>query len=310
MALYLVTGGAGFIGSNIVERLVASGEQVRVIDDLSSGRLENLEHVKDEIEFIEGTICDAEATLDAVRGADYVLHLAARPSVMESINQPELGHRANIDGTFNVMMAAREAGVKRLVFSSSAAVYGNSAALPSREDFRPGPLSGYAVAKVTGEYYAKVFAGLYGLPTVVLRYFNVFGQRQNPDSQYSSVIPKFISLMLQGERPTIFGDGEQSRDFVHVENIYRANMLACRADGVEGGLFNVAAGQPSSVNDLAMTINRLLGTNIEPEYAPERPGEVKHSAADISRARELLGFEPAVRFEEGLAETIKWYRNR
>jgi UDP-glucose 4-epimerase len=308
MSFYLVTGGAGFIGSNIVERLVARGERVRVLDDFSSGKRENLAAVVDRVELLQGTICDAALVRYALRDADYVLHLAARPSVIESIERPDLCHAGNVTGTFNVLMAAREAGVKRLVFSASAAAYGNSAPLPNREDAAPDPLSPYAVAKVTGEYYCKTFAELYSLPTVALRYFNVFGPRQNPHSQYASVIPKFITMMLRGEPPTIFGDGEQTRDFVHVENVFRANLLACQAPGVEGRLFNIAAGRAVSVNELAATIGRILGKPIAPVHAAERPGEVRHSTADIARARQLLGYEPSVGFEDGLRQTVEWYR--
>jgi len=310
MARYLVTGGAGFIGSNIVERLVARGDDVCVLDDFSSGKPENLQDVRGLIELIEGSICDpADITL-AVKDADYVLHLAARPSVPESVERPDLSHEANVNGTFNMLMAAREAEVKRFVFSSSAAVYGDTPVLPNREELAPDPLSAYAVAKITGEYYCKIFTQLYGLPTVRLRYFNVFGPKQNPKSQYASVIPAFISRALAGEAPVIYGDGEQTRDFVHVENIFRANMLACETDDAVGGVFNIAGGRSISVNELAATITQIAGGDVRPVHGPERPGEVKHSAADITRARQLLGYEPAIGFEDGLAQTIDWYRGQ
>jgi len=308
MAKYLITGGAGFIGSNIAERLAADGQHVRIIDNLSTGRRQNVAAFAGRVEMIEGDICDVRHITSAMQGVDYVLHLAARPSVPASVENPRQCHEANIDGTFNVLMAARDARVKRVVYSASSSAYGNSAQLPNREDYAPGPLSPYAVAKLVGEYYCKVFTEIYGLECVSLRYFNVFGPRQNPASQYAAVIPKFITSLLEGKAPVIFGDGEQTRDFTFVENVYRANVLACTAEGAPGQVFNVACGQPISVKKLVDVLNEILGTHIAAEHLPERPGDVKHSSADITRARTILKFEPAVDLRTGLERTVAWYK--
>jgi len=310
MAYYLLTGGGGFIGSNIAERLIRDGERVRIIDNFSTGRRENLAGLNGSIELIEGDITDMATVRRAVDGIDYVLHLAARPSVPASVADPQSCHEANIDGTFNVLIAARDAGVRRLVYSASSSAYGDSPELPNRETFAPRPLSPYAVAKLTGEYYCKIFTELYDLECVSLRYFNVFGPRQNPASQYAAVIPKFITALLAGERPTIFGDGEQTRDFTFVENVYLANRIACTAEGAAGQVFNCACGKPITINELVAVLNEILGTSIQPQHLDERPGDVKHSAADVTMAREMLKFEPPVDLKTGLEQTIEWYRKQ
>ncbi|NQT20153.1 MAG: SDR family oxidoreductase, partial [Planctomycetes bacterium] len=282
MPKYLLTGGGGFIGSNIAERLVKDGDDVRIIDNFSTGRKENIADFLDKIELIEGDICNAADIEKAVDGVDYVLHLAAKPSVPASVADPRGCHEANIDGTFNVLMAAREAGVKRVVYSASSSAYGDTLELPNKETFAPRPLSPYAVAKLVGEYYCKVFTEIFGLECVSLRYFNVFGPKQNPKSQYAAVIPKFILMLLNGEQPTIFGDGEQLRDFTFVENVYIANKLACTAPGAAGKLFNCACGSPISINKLVEVLNDVLGMSIAPVHLDERPGDVKDSAADVT----------------------------
>jgi len=308
MAKYLLTGGAGFIGSNIAERLLNDGDEVRVIDNFSTGCRENIADFLDRIELIEGDICKTDDVSKAVDGVDYVLHIAARPSVPASIADPRACHEANIDGTFNVLMAARDAGVRRVVYSASSSAYGDSPELPNKETFAPRPLSPYAVAKLTGEYYCKVFTEIFGLECVSLRYFNVFGPRQNPASQYAAVIPKFILMLLNGESPTIYGDGKQMRDFTFVENVYQANKLACTADGAAGQLFNCACGEPISINELVDALNEVLGTDIKPEYMAERAGDVKDSAADISKARDILNFDPTIDLRTGLERTVEWYK--
>jgi len=308
MAKFLLTGGAGFIGSNIAQRLLRDGHAVRIIDNFTTGRRENLAEFENQIELIEGDICKTADINRATAGVDYVVHLAAKPSVIASVEDPRACHEANIDGTFNVLMAARDANVKRLVFSASSSVYGDTPELPNRETFAPRPLSPYAIAKVTGEYYCKVFSEIYALQCVSLRYFNVFGPKQNPDSQYAAVIPKFIAALLEGKAPVIFGDGDQTRDFTFVENVYRANVLACTAEGVAGEVFNIACGEPISVNRLVEELNKILGTAIEPVYEAERPGEVKYSAADVGKARKLLKFEATVDIENGLRQTVEWYK--
>jgi UDP-glucose 4-epimerase len=305
VAKYLVTGAAGFIGSNIVQELVARGDEVRALDNLSTGRMANLESLESQIEFVREDIQNAEAVAEAVRGVDYVLHQAALPSVPRSVEDPLASHEANATGTLNVLIAARDAGVKRVVYASSSAVYGNSPTLPKQEDMPTDPLSPYAVNKLAGEQYCKVFTVLYGLPTVALRYFNVFGPRQDPTSQYAAAIAAFVTTMLQGRPPTIYGDGLQSRDFTYVSNVVTANLLACEREEAVGCTVNIACGQRITLLDLVAEINNLLGTAIEPIFAPERPGDVKHSLADISRARATLGFEPAIGLREGLARTIE-----
>ncbi len=305
---YLVTGGAGFIGSNIVDRLVSAGEEVRVLDDFSTGKRENIEHNLDKIEFIEGSITDFEVVKEAVEGIDYVLHQAALPSVPRSVADPITSNRANIDGTLNVLVAARDAGVKRVVFAASSSAYGDTPRLPKSEDMPPNPLSPYALTKLAGEQYCTIFYKIYGLETVSLRYFNVFGPRQDPSSQYAAVVPKFIEKMLAGEKPIIYGDGHQTRDFTYVSNNVEANLLACTAPNVGGEVINIACGESYSLLELVNCINKILGTSIEPIFEPERPGDVKHSLADITKAEKLLGFKPLVGFEEGLKAVINTMR--
>jgi UDP-glucose 4-epimerase len=305
LALYLVTGAAGFIGSNIVEELVKRGESVRALDNLATGRRSNIEPFLDSVEFVQGSITDDTLLASAMRGVDYVLHQAALPSVPRSVEDPLSAHEANATGTLKVLMAARDAGVKRVVYASSSSVYGESPTLPKREDMPTEPLSPYAVNKLTGEEYCKVFARIYGLPTVALRYFNVFGPRQDPKSQYAAAIPGIASRMLRGERPILYGDGEQTRDFTYVQNVVSANLLACQREEAVGLAMNVATGERISLLELVSILNEVLGTDIAPEFAPPRAGDVKHSLADISLAERALGYRVEVGFKEGLARTVE-----
>ena len=308
MPRFLVTGGAGFIGSNIVLRLVADGQSVRVLDNLATGRRENLADAVGKFEFVEADIAELDAIRPAFEGVQYVLHQAALPSVPRSVRDPAATTTANVTGTLNMLIAARDAEVKRVVVASSSSVYGKEPRLPKQEDMRPQPISPYAASKLANEAYAAAFCEVYGLETVCLRYFNVFGPRQDPTSQYAAVIPLFIKAMLRGERPTIYGDGEQSRDFTFVANVVDANLLAAQARDAPGRVLNIACGSRTTVNDLVRTLNLILRTQIEPIYADPRPGDVKHSLADISAAREVLGYEPKTDFETGLAQTVEWYR--
>jgi UDP-glucose 4-epimerase len=311
MTTYLVTGGAGFIGSNIVERLVADGQDVRVLDNFATGKRENLRDVEGRITLVEGDLCDLATVQKAVAGVDYVLHQGAIPSVPRSVNDPIGSNRANVDGTLNLLVAARDAGVKRLVFAASSSAYGNTRKLPKVETIRPDPLSPYAASKLVGEHYCKIFTEVYGFETISLRYFNVFGPRQDPKSQYAAVIPLFITKMLRGEAPTVFGDGEQSRDFSHIDNVIHANLLATQARKTAAGkVYNIACGEHYTLNQLVAILNKLLGTDLKPIYADPRPGDVLHSHADIRRARKLLGYQPLVSFEEGLRRTVEWYRKQ
>lgn len=304
MAKYLVTGAAGFIGSNLVEVLVARGEQVVALDNLATGKLSNLSPFQSAIDFREADIGDESALAKALAGVDYVLHQAALPSVPRSIEEPLRSHESNATGTLKLLIAARDAGVKRLVYASSSSVYGDSPTLPKHEEMPTRPLSPYAVNKLAGEEYCKVFTRVYGLPTVSLRYFNVFGPRQDPKSQYAAVIPAFITSMLRGEAPTIHGDGLQTRDFTYVSNVVEANLLACHGEGAQGEALNIACGEQLSLVRLVEGINRHLGTQIKPVFGPPRPGDVRDSLADITRARQLLGYEPRVSVEAGLKRTI------
>ncbi|MDQ7063931.1 MAG: SDR family oxidoreductase [candidate division KSB1 bacterium] len=308
MASYLVTGGAGFIGSNLVHELVRRGEHVRVLDDLSTGRPENLRGILDKIEFIEGDICDEETVRRAMYGMDYVLHQAALPSVQRSVNNPIASNRVNVNGTLTLLMAAREQRVKRFVIASSSSVYGDTPVLPKVEDMPINPLSPYATSKLAAEKYAMNFYKLYGLPTVALRYFNVFGPRQNPKSQYAAVIPKFITAMLKGELPVVYGDGEQSRDFTFIENVVQANLQACHSEKAPGHVVNIACGQRYSLNDLLRMLERVLEVPANAVYESPRPGDVKHSLASIELARDVLDYKPQVSFEEGLRRTVAWYQ--
>ena len=310
MSSYLVTGGAGFIGSHIVDRLVEDGHEVRVLDDFSTGKMANIEHNLKQIELIEGSVADLETTRRAVEGADYVVHQAALPSVPRSVSDPITSNNINVDGTLNLLVAARDAGVKRLAYASSSSVYGNTPTLPKREDMPPDPLSPYALTKLAGEHYCRIFTSLYGLESVSLRYFNVFGPRQDPASHYAAVIPKFVTAVIRGERPVIYGDGLQSRDFTYVENNVEASLLACHAPEVVGEVLNIACGQRFTLLELVAALNRLLGTCIEPMFEPERPGDVKHSMADISKARKLMGFNPCIGFMEGLEKLVKWAKDQ
>ena len=308
-ATYLVTGGAGFIGSHIVHTLVGRGERVRVLDNFSTGRRDNLEAVAQRIELVEGDVREPSVVAAAAHGVDFVLHEAAQPSVAESVADPQSANEVNVRGTLNVLLAARDAGAKRFVLASSCAVYGNDPELPKRETMLPCPTSPYAVTKLAGEAYCAVFTKEYGLPTVCLRYFNVFGPRQDPHSEYSAVIAKFIHAGLRGEPLTIFGDGTQSRDFVYVANVVEANLLACQAPAAVGQVINLGSGETFSLLDLVGWLRRLLGTEkLEVTHKPPRPGDIQHSSSDIGRARELLGFNPTVDFGAGLENTIAYFR--
>ncbi|HOB75815.1 MAG TPA: SDR family oxidoreductase [Phycisphaerae bacterium] len=308
MPHYLVTGGAGFIGSHIVERLVKDGHSVRVIDNFSSGKRANLAPFGDKVELLEGDIRDRNDCRRACEGIEIIFHQAAVPSVPKSVDDPVTSHEANIDGTFNLLLAARDAGCRRVIYAASSSAYGDAVELPKRETARPEPLSPYAVNKLVGEYYCKIFSCCYGLQTVALRYFNVFGPRQDPKSQYAAAIPAFVTAILRDEPPTIYGDGEQTRDFTYIDNVVHANLLAANAPKVNGEVVNIACGERVSVNQIIRQINELLGRNVKPKYVPERPGDVKHSLADITAARELIGYQPLVSFEDGLRRAIEWYR--
>jgi nucleoside-diphosphate-sugar epimerase len=310
MSRYLVTGGAGFIGSNIVEELLIRDHEVRVVDNLITGKKENIEPFLDKIEFLEEDIRDYESCRRAVSGVDFVLHQAALPSVPRSIEDPILANDINVNGTLNLLLASKEAKVRRFVFASSSSVYGDDPTLPKIESTQGNPLSPYALTKRVGEKYCRVFSVIYGLPTISLRYFNIFGPRQDPASQYAAVIPSFISRMLAGNKPTIFGDGEQSRDFTFVGNVVEANFLATEVENVSGEAFNVGCGEKTTVNSLAARINEILNTDIDPEYDKPRPGDIRHSFADITNARDMLKFEPKIDFRKGLEKTIRWYQER
>jgi nucleoside-diphosphate-sugar epimerase len=308
MAQYLVTGGAGFIGSHLVEELVRRGARVRVVDNLVTGYRENLATVASRVEFIEGDLAQADVAKTASAGVDYVLHQAAIPSVPRSVTEPVFCHEANVNATLNLLVAARDAGVKRLVFAGSSSVYGNVAVLPTREDAPLDPLTPYALQKLIGEQYLKLFTSLYGLETVTTRYFNVFGPRQDPSSPYSGVISLFIRSLLDGRAPTIFGDGEQTRDFTYVANVVDGVLKACHAPGVAGQVINVATGGRVSLNTLFGTLRSLTDADVVPAYGPSRRGDIRDSQADIGRARALLGYSPTVEFPDGLARTLAWAR--
>ncbi|MDX1418900.1 MAG: SDR family oxidoreductase [Rubricoccaceae bacterium] len=300
----LVTGGAGFIGSNLVDELLARGHTVRVLDNFSTGKRENLGSVLDRIDLIEGDIRSYHLVQQAVEGVEVVFHQAALPSVPRSINDPITSNEVNVGGTLNVLEASRMAGVQRVVYASSSSVYGDRPELPKHEGMAPNPLSPYAVSKLTGEHYCRVYARIYGLTTVALRYFNVFGPRQDPNSQYSAVIPRFVSLIRQGRPPTIFGDGEQSRDFTYVTNVVRANLLAATAD-CEGGLvLNCACGERTTLNEIVRLVGRYAERSVEPIYAEPRVGDVRHSVAAVELAREKIGYEATVSLEEGLSRIV------
>src|SRR5579863_1232130 len=310
MSKYLITGIAGFIGSSIARALLAQGDEVRGIDNLSTGKRENLTEILSQIDFREADLLDLDAVHSACRGVDYVFHEAAIPSVPKSVVDPLGSNRANVDGTVHLLIAAKDAQVKRVVYAASSSAYGDTPTLPKHEDMSPNPISPYAVAKLASEYYMTSFYRCYGLETVSLRYFNIFGPRQDPTSQYSGVLAKFITQMLKAEQPTIFGDGAQSRDFTYVENVVHANLLACKAPASEvaGRVFNVATGTRIDLNEMFRVLKKIIGYPGEVKYGPERAGDVKHSLADLSRAEKHLGYKPQVNFEEGLRRTIDWYR--
>ena len=308
MATYLITGGAGFIGSNIVAELVRRGERVRVLDNFATGRRENIAPYLSQVELIEGDLRHPETVREAVGGVDYVLHQGALPSVQRSIEDPLATNEVNAQGTLSLLIAARDAGVKRVVYASSSSIYGDSPTLPKAETMKPAPKSPYAASKLAGEHYCQVFHQVYGLETVCLRYFNVFGPNQDPTSEYSAVIPKFITAMLVGERPVIYGDGLQSRDFTFVVNVVEANLLAVDAEDAAGKVFNVACGKRYNLLELVEALNRILDTRLTPMHAPPRPGDVRHSQADVSKARSILGYRVEVAFEEGLKRAVEWYK--
>jgi UDP-glucose 4-epimerase len=312
MSSYLITGIAGFIGSTLARGVLAQGNHVRGIDNLSTGRRGNLAEIRDRIDLREADLLDLKSAQEACRGVDYVFHEAAIPSVPRSVLDPLESNRANIDATANLLVAARDAKVKRVVYAASSSAYGDTPTLPKREDMFPSPISPYAVAKLTGEYYMTSFWRCYGLETVSLRYFNIFGPRQDPTSPYSGVLAKFITQMLKKEQPVIFGDGQQSRDFTYVENVVNANLLACQAPASEvaGRVFNVATGTRIDLNETFRVLKKLTGYSGEVKYEAERAGDVKHSLADLSLAKKNLRYEPKVGFEEGLQRTIEWYRGQ
>jgi nucleoside-diphosphate-sugar epimerase len=305
---YLVTGGAGFIGSNTVDELVRRGHSVVVLDDISSGKEDNLAEIRNKITFIKGSITDIEAVRKAMHEAEYVLHLAARTSVPRSMKDPIETNKINIDGTLNVLVAAKELKVKRVVFAASSSVYGETTTLPKVETMQPEPISPYGVTKYVGELYGQTFGRCYGLENVALRYFNIFGPRQDPGSPYSGVLAKFCTAYLEDTAPVVFGDGQQTRDFTYVENAVQANLLACEAPNASGRVFNVGVGGRISLNDVLCELGKITGKTLEAKYEGPRDGDIRDSQADISQAREILGYEPKVTFEEGLARTFEWYR--
>jgi nucleoside-diphosphate-sugar epimerase len=307
MASYLVTGGAGFIGSHLTEELVRRGHQVRVVDSLITGKRRNLDHILG-VEFLEGDLADMAVCVRAVQGVEYVLHQAAIPSVPRSVKDPVSSNRANVDASLNILVAARDAGVKRLVYAGSSSAYGNTPTLPKREDMPPNPLSPYALQKLVAEQYCQMFTTLYGLETVTTRYFNVFGPRQDPSSPYSGVISLFSTAILERRQPTIYGDGEQTRDFTYIANVVDGVLRACEAPNAAGEVVNVATGGRISLNGLLQALNKIAGTDIQPIYAEPRAGDVKDSQADISKARHLLGYTPSVSLEQGLEKTLEWCR--
>jgi nucleoside-diphosphate-sugar epimerase len=312
MARYLITGIAGFIGSSLARAVLAQSDEVCGIDNLSTGKRENIAEIIGRIDFREADLLDSEAIQESCRGVDYVLHQAALPSVPRSVLDPVGSNRANVDGTVNLLVAARDAKVKRVVYAASSSAYGDTPTLPKHEEMSPNPVSPYAVAKLASEYYMTSFYRCYGLQTVRLRYFNIFGPRQDPTSPYSGVLAKFITRMLRQERPTIFGDGTQSRDFTYVDNAVEANLLACKAPAadVAGRVFNIATGRRVDLNETFRVLKQLTGYAGDVEYARDRAGDVKHSLADLSRSEKHLGYRPRIDFEEGLRRTVGWYKTQ
>lgn len=309
MGKFLVTGGAGFIGSNICKQLVKEGCFVRVVDNLSTGKKSNLDSIIDKIEFIQADMGDENVAESAMQNIDFVLHQGALPSVPKSVDNPAATHQHCVDATFTLLLAARDAKVKRFVFAASSAAYGDTPTLPKIETMLPQPLSPYAVAKLACEYYCSVFYKAYGLETISLRYFNVFGPQQDPKSQYAAAIPAFVTSVLKDIPPTVYGDGEQSRDFTYIDNVVSANLLAARAKAVHGEVVNIALGHAVTVNQVIKLINELCGKNVKPNYAPTRQGDVKHSLADITLAGKVIGYKPLVSFDDGLRKAMDWYRN-
>ncbi|HEX6501776.1 MAG TPA: SDR family oxidoreductase [Terriglobales bacterium] len=312
MATYLITGIAGFIGSSLARAILAQGDTVRGVDNFATGKRDNLEEIKTRIDFREADILDLRAMKEACQGVDFVLHQAAIPSVPKSVLDPLGSNAANVDGTVNVLVAARDAQVKRVIYAASSSAYGDTPTLPKHEEMVPNPISPYAVAKLASEYYMTSFSRCYGLETVSLRYFNIFGPRQDPTSPYSGVLAKFITQMLQGDQPTIFGDGEQSRDFTYIDNAVSANLLACRAPAaqVSGRVFNVATGRRADLKETFALLKKIIGFRGDVKFGPERAGDVKHSLADISKTEKHLGYKPLVHFEDGLKKTVDWYRTQ
>jgi len=304
---YLVTGGAGFIGSNIVDELLKRNHQVTVLDDLSSGKRANLQHVLDRIHFLEGTVTNLQTVQQACEGMDYILHLAARTSVPRSVKDPLESNRVNIDGTLNVLVACRDAKVKRFVFAASSSAYGETPQLPKVETMHPAPISPYGVTKYVGELYAQVFGKVYGLENACVRYFNVFGPRQDPSSQYSGVLSRFMLAVLEDKRPVIYGDGEQSRDFTFIDNVVDETLRAADTPGASGIVFNGGTGARITLNEVIRLLEKITGKKISPQYDPPRSGDIRDSQADVSRAEKILGYRPLVQFEEGLRRTWKWY---
>jgi UDP-glucose 4-epimerase len=309
MDKFLVTGGAGFIGSNICRKLVSQDCFVRVVDNLITGKKSNLADIFDRIEFVEADMGDETVARSAMKNVDVVLHQGALPSVPRSVDDPAATHKHCVDATFTLLLAARDAGIKRFVYASSSSTYGDTPTLPKVETIPPSPLSPYAVGKLVGEYYCSVFYQVYGLDTISLRYFNIFGPYQDPTSEYAAAIPAFVKAMLNDKSPTIYGDGQQSRDFTYIDNVVEANLLAAKAKQTKGDVVNIACGSAITVNAIIDAINGLLGKNIKPTYTDPRPGDVKHSLADITLAKKLIGYEPIVPFQQGLDKAISWYRD-
>ena len=308
MANVLVTGGAGFIGSHLTAHMVQLGHHVRVFDDFSTGRRENLAPVRDRVELFECDLRHPEECMRACMDIEFVFHQAAIPSVPKSLEQPQASHDVNVDGTFNLLRAAERHKIRRFIYAGSSSVYGDTVESPKHEDMKPMPLSPYAVQKLTGEAYCRAFYECYGLETISLRYFNVFGPRQDPHSQYAAAIPAFVSSIVAGEAPTVYGDGEQTRDFTYIDNVVHGNILAMNAAKTRGEAVNVACGERISINRVIAEINRLMGTDVQPRYAPRRQGDVKDSCADVRLARTLLGYTPRIEFEDGLRTVIEYYR--
>jgi nucleoside-diphosphate-sugar epimerase len=307
---FLVTGGAGFIGSHIVEALIANGDKVNILDDFSSGRMENIANLMNKIELFKGDIRSKDIAAAAIKDVDYVLHQAALRSVPKSLSNPELYNDVNINGTLNILTLARDAKVKRVVMASSSSIYGEVDKFPQREDLLPQLISPYGLTKLAGEYYSRIFSKIYGLETVNLRYFNVFGPRQSLENEYAVVIPKFVTCILKDEQPPIHGDGKQTRDFTYVANVVQANIKSAVTPGIKCEVFNVACGKAYSVLDIVKYVNRILGKDVKPKFGPIRTGDAKHTLADISKIKKLIGFKPETGFEDGLKKTIEYFKSK